>query len=332
MRTRLFTRLPALVFLAAFSAASGVSAAEQANVVPPKSAVSAPVSAPTASATAPVPVPANTPPSSAAAPSLRDEADARALESILLDQKKLFHALENDPETKRLPFDEQERRVLEIRRRYDALLARRGDDAAVMILYGKFLRQVDDRVQANEWFKKADRLMPNLAVVKHQLGVYAAEQGNYVSALNLLETAVKLEPRTAVYHHHLGEFLCIWRDHLIKDKLLTRPVFDEKMQTAFRKAATLQPEETGYLWRYAESFFDCTAPNWAQALIAWDALAVKATKPLEREMLGLYRARVFIELGQREEAERLLAASKSPQLEASRVKIGEALKRLRDSR
>jgi tetratricopeptide (TPR) repeat protein len=197
-----------------------------------------------------------------------------------------------------------------------------------MILYGKFLRQIDDRARANEWFKKADRLMPRFAVVKHQLGVYAAEEGHYKPALEWLETAAKLEPNTAVYHHHLGEFLSVWQRHLVKDGLLTRPVCDEKMQTAFRRAAALKPTETGYLWRYAVSFFDCEKPDWHAALLVWDALSVRAKTPLERETLGLYRARVFIGLGRRAEAERLLAASKSPQLESSRAKIREALKPL----
>lgn len=276
------------------------------------------------SAAPPGPAPAVVPPTHGT--TLRDEADARALETILRDQGNLFASLEKDPDTKRLPFDEQERRVLDLRNRYEALLNRRADDGAVMILYGKFLRQIDDRANANKWFKKADRLMPNLAVVKHQLGVYAAEEGRYKIALNLLETASKLEPRTAVYHHHLGEFLSVWQAHLVKDGVLTRAACDEKMQTAFRLAATLKQDEPAYLWRYALSFFDCEQPDWLKALVVWDALSVRAKTPLERETFSLYRARVFIGLGRRADAERLLLASQSPQLETSRAKIREALK------
>jgi tetratricopeptide (TPR) repeat protein len=285
-------------------------------------ATSAPTSTTTTAAAA-SPAPASTP---APAPSrLREEADAHALAAILADQGKLLNALENDPATQRLPFNERERRVLDLCRRYEALSSRRPEDAVVMVLYGKFLRLVSNRDLALQWFEKAARLMPDSAIIKHQRGLHAAEDGDYKAALPLLEAAAAREPRIAGYHFHLGEFLTVWRDHLVKDGLLTRAACDAKMLSAFRAAAVLKPGETAYPWRFAMSFFDCEKPDWAAALAAWDVLIPAAKEPLEREALALYRARVLAGLGRYDEAAGLLALSKTPRFETSRAKVREVL-------
>ena len=251
----------------------------------------------------------------------RDEASAKNLSAILADQKTLLDALQNDTEIKRLPQAEKEQRILALARRYETMLEKRPDDVAAMIFYGKFLRLVDARSEANQWFLKADTLAPNLAVIKHQLGVYAAEEGRIISALDLLETAIRLEPRTAIYHYHFGEFLATYRTHIAHSDLRTREDCDTKMQDAFRLAAELNPTEITYHWRHAQSFFDCEKPNWPKALVTWEQLEKKLKTPREHEVLGLYKARVLIELGRSAEAKRLVDASKSPEMETSRARL-----------
>ncbi|MDR2980904.1 MAG: hypothetical protein LBV12_01510 [Puniceicoccales bacterium] len=257
---------------------------------------------------------------------LREEADAKQLEEIVRDQAALFADLEQNPESQRLPQAEKERRISDLARRYEAYLIRRPKDVDALLLYGKFLRLVDMREEANKRFEEADKLWPNQAVIKHQLGAYAAEEGNYVTALTLLEQATRLAPKTAVYHYHFGEFLATYQNILSSRNLLKREECDKKMQEAFHTAAELNPDEAGYRWRYAESFFDCEKPNWRLALAAWNSLAAEARSPLEKEVLGLYRARVHAELGQKSEAETLLGASKSPQLESTREEIRNILR------
>ncbi|MDR2513217.1 MAG: hypothetical protein LBD01_05435 [Puniceicoccales bacterium] len=264
-----------------------------------------------------------TPPPSSAPPqqlSPAEAAAAKTLSEILDDQKKLLESLQSD-ETKHLSKSEKEQRILSIAKRYEAMLGKRPDDPTAMIFYGKFLRLVDAREEANRWFLKADALAPKLAVIKHQLGVYAAEEGRIVAALDLLETATQLEPRTAIYHYHFGEFLATYNKLIAHDKLLSREACDARMQDAFRSATELAPTEITYLWRHAQSFFDCEKPNWFKALTAWERLAPKLKTPREHEVLGLYKARVLIELGRSSEAKQLVDASKSPELETSRTRL-----------
>jgi tetratricopeptide (TPR) repeat protein len=284
----------------------------------PFAAGSAGEPAPTATA----PAPAATAPTIPDATELRDEADAVALEALLRDQQKLFAEIAGDPKNKSLPHAEKERRLTDISRRYERLLARAPDDPALMVLYAKFLRLVDDRAAANEWFAKADRLMPDTAVIKHQLGAYAAEEGRHVVAHNLLEQAVTLEPRVAIYHFHFAEFLVTYREHLVKDCVFkTDADCAARFRSEFARAAALAPENHAYAWRHAESFFDGAQPDNKGALAAWERLAVRTKDDLERETAVLQQVRALIGLKLYKQARERLAVSKSPRLAASRKKL-----------
>ncbi|MDR3229684.1 MAG: hypothetical protein LBT53_09860 [Puniceicoccales bacterium] len=307
--------------LAVFAAAAPAALfATAANAAP---------SSPSTTSTASTTSTPSTPPPAPALPdaeSLRDEADALTLDGILRDQEALFTALKDDAELRRLPHAEKERRLTELSRRYEVLLSRRPDDAAIMVLYGKFLRLIDDRARANECFAMADRLMPNTAVIKHQLGVFAAEEGRYIAAHNLLGQAVTLEPATAIYHFHYGEFLTTYNAHLVRDNIFkTQAECSTRAQAAFRRAAELTPENKAFQWRYAESFFERDPPDYAGAFAEWGRIAAKAKTAPDREAAWLQQARALTGTGRFAEARRLLATSKTPELAASRKRLTDIL-------
>lgn len=256
---------------------------------------------------------------------LREEAQLRTIAQLLEDQSALLKVINEDPEGARLPHAEKERRVKELILRYERCLRDEPEDVDVLLFYGKFLRAVDARREANGQFEKADKILPHQAMVQDQLGVYAAEEGDFRKAWALLGRAVQLEPKTAVYHYHLGEFLATYREHLVREKILRGGECDWKMLRAFQRASELAPEEAGYLWRWGESFFDCASPDWERALAVWNRIAGKAGTPLEKEVTGLWRARVLVRLGRSAEAEKLLAASRTPQLENSRKRLREEM-------
>ncbi len=256
----------------------------------------------------------------------RDGTEDQTLSELVNDQSVLLRALNVDPAVKGLPQAEKERRLNEIAKRYERFLVQNPRDLEAVILYGKFLRLVDSRDNADSVFRRADALDPNVAVVKNQLGLYAAEEGKFAAAFSLLERAVELAPEIAEYRYHLGEFLATYKPYLIEKKIIARIAADEKMQDAFRRAAELKPDEAGYKWRYAESFFDCSEKDWTAALAAWDALAGTAGTRAEREVLGLYRARVLIELERFAEAQKLIESSTLPKLQKTRERLNDALK------
>lgn len=220
-----------------------------------------------------------------------------------------------------LPQADKERRVRAILERYRRLLQDNPDDTEALILYGKFLRAVGERELAFKTFLSADRVSPNLAVVKHQLGAHLAENGEFAEALPLLRRAVELAPVEARYRYDFAEFLSVAGDSLAANGTLPRSERDGMMLENFAQAARLKPSEAGYRWRAAEAYHEVAKPDAKAALAAWDLIDRDARSPSEKEVVSLHRAKWLILLDRKDEARRLIVASSSPALDATRRRL-----------
>ena len=220
-----------------------------------------------------------------------------------------------------LPQAEKERRVKTILARYERLVDVNPDHLEALLLYGKFLRAVGERDTAFRVFLHADHLSPDLAVVKHQLGAHLAEDGKYADALPLFRRAIELAPSEPRYRYDYGEFLVVAGDELAMAGKLDHDEFDRLHQENFSAASRLKPTEAGYRWRAAEAYYDVKKPDAKAALAAWDVLLRDAGSPEEKEVIGLHRARWLITLGRIPEARKLIAASTTPALDATRLKL-----------
>lgn len=270
------------------------------------------------------PVPRAAPVAEPAAPLTPVElARARELRELVETSQKMLAAFARDDAAgeSTLPRAERERRVNDLADRYEVLLKQAPDDLGTLLLFGKYLRAIGYRDRAFEVFSRADRLDRTLAVVKHQLGAHHAEEGDFARALPLLLETTTLEPGVARYRYDFAEFLSAAGDRLAADGTLPRESRDRIMLENFAEAARLAPNEAGYRWRHAEAFHEVRKPDPAKALAAWDALSLGAKGDLEREVIGLHRARWLIALNRSEEARALIFASKTPALDATRRQL-----------
>ncbi|MBO94909.1 MAG: hypothetical protein CMI32_08455 [Opitutales bacterium] len=205
---------------------------------------------------------------------------------------------------------------------YESYLADNPKDQTALILYGKFLWRVDQSGPATGMFLEADKIDPEVAVVKQQIANYLTEKGRIAEALPYLLRAVELSPETAVYHHQLGSFLFLFRDELIRLGVTTRSSNDRNMVIAFREAAKLGHGKFEYRLRYAQSFFDVANPDWEEALRVWRELSNEENRaPVEAEYLFLCQARVLLELKRREEAKTLIDRVHSPVMGATKRRL-----------
>ncbi len=233
---------------------------------------------------------------------------------------------------------ERSRRLAAVASRYENFLARFPDDARALVLCAKFLRDGGEDDAARERLEKAEKLRPDWAVVRQQLGAIAAERGDFAEAARRLREAVELEPGTAEYQTQLGEILRVFRAELLAAGVFADAgTLDAAMQNAFRAARALRPGALDEAVRYAESFYDVAEPDFAAALDAWTLaknLAAAApelgaadsdARKFVAETLELHRARAFAELGRFAEAEKILRAGADPRLERSRGRVREIL-------
>jgi tetratricopeptide (TPR) repeat protein len=189
---------------------------------------------------------------------------------------------------------------------YDVLIQKSPDFAAAYVTYGMLLGKVGMTREAVSILLKANKLEPNLPLVKNEIGRYLAEDGKLVEALPWIMAAIDLEPKEPLYHYHLGKLLTEGRDDFIKTGQFTRPALDKAMLEAFRRAAELAPANFAYAYRSAEAYYDLETPQWDEALALWRKLDAGVQSPLEHQTLRLHEANVLIKQGKAAEARALI--------------------------
>ena len=259
----------------------------------------------------------------ALAPLPKTVSDDERLAAIAVADRDFFQALVQNPRT--WSNEERDRRAQAIHDQYYYYLTDHPQDVNALVLYGKLLSRTGQNDMADEAFRHADALTPNLAVVKQQLANHLAEAGQYKPALELLRQATALAPTEPVYHYQIGELLNIFYEHFLADKIFDRITLNQTMAAEFARAAELAPEQPAYAWRHAESFYDMAGPDWKAALAAWAGLAKHTTQPALLEMIRLHCARALLELGQLDQAALLIDQPVLPALEASRLELAKRL-------
>lgn len=206
---------------------------------------------------------------------------------------------------------------------FDDYLKKYPDIAAGYVSYALLLNQpiIGERKRAAMLLLKANRLDPNLPLVKNQLGNYLAEEGKPLDALNYYLAAVKLAPNEPLYHYQIGTLLTEAREDFIKSDAWTREMIDEAMQNAFEQAQALAPDNVGYAYRYGESFYDLERPEWSAALAYWQAFESKMTSAIGKETARLHQANVLIQQKKSAEARVVLATVNEGTLKAQKEKL-----------
>lgn len=206
---------------------------------------------------------------------------------------------------------------------YEAYLGKYPDVAAGYVSYAMLLNQpvLDERKRAAALLLKANKLDPDLPLVKNQLGNYLAEEGKPLEALNYYLAAVKLAPKEPLYHYQIGTLLTEAREDFLKQDGWTRTTLDETMQNAFEQAAALAPGDISYAYRYGESFYDLEHPEWSAALEWWRTLEGKVEGAVEKDTMRLHQANVLIHQKKFTEARVVLATVTAQALQTQKQKL-----------
>ncbi len=214
---------------------------------------------------------------------------------------------------------------------YESIILANPEEILPLLLYGKFLRQIDEPERAHQIFLKANALDPKVAVVKQQLANYFAEIGDHRGALIFFLAATELEPKVAVYHFSLGQCLAVFTDKFLQDEVYDRATLDKLTQQAFAEAVRLEPHNKDFQFRYGESFYDVEKPDWTAALAHWEKFFSLAVTDTEREIISLHKARVLCELQRWEDARESLAGVTKTSLEKAKRELWERLPTVKKS-
>jgi tetratricopeptide (TPR) repeat protein len=247
----------------------------------------------------------------------------RELKRILQRERTVIAAAQNAGEN--MDRSNTEMQLREIVRDYESLLRKDPQCVPAYIAYGLFLNSAGEAKRAYDIFKKAEKLEPELAVIKNQLGNHHAEEGEYKEALDYYLGAIALEPKEALYHYQLGTLLYEYREFFIDAKLFTRDALLTRSGEAFARAAELAPDNIAYTYRHAESFYDLPTPDWAAALAAWKSIEQRTKAGVELQTVLLHEANVLLQLGDRTAARAMLDRVTEAPLQGNKQKLVDQL-------
>ena len=219
---------------------------------------------------------------------------------------------------------------------YDDFLKRFPDYPPVYAAYGLMLNRLDLRRQSAAILTKGEEVFTEMAedegaqtpafrkdwaLLRNLLGNYVAEEGHPVEASVYFLGAIDLVPDEPLYHYQLGTLLTDAQDEFLLSGDWTRATLEDAMHEAFRQAAELAPDRIEFVYRYGESFYDLTNPDWDEALTVWSQLEADAQSEVERETMQLHRANVLLRQGKPAEARAALDSVTESVLQAQRQKL-----------
>lgn len=246
------------------------------------------------------------------------------LEDLQTRQNRLFEAYAREEN----PVDRtsMETQLYGIKDEYQALLSKNEGNVAVLVTFGLFLAQIDQREDSLKLLLKADSLDPTQPQVKNQLGNFMTEEANFALALPYFLDAIKLQPKEPLYHYQLGNLLFYFRDAFIKAKIFSETHLNEQMFDAFKNAARFGSDNLAYRYRFAEAYYDIPDADMEEALEEWKDIEKSTYSEDDKQIVRLHQANVHQILGNREMVPYILDKVTDPKYEDNKQKILERLR------
>jgi tetratricopeptide (TPR) repeat protein len=247
----------------------------------------------------------------------------KTLKEIVERQKQLFARAEKEGEQLDEARFAAEAKALA--GSYDVFIQKNPDFAPGYVAYGVFLGKIDMTKAAVAMLLKANKLDPNIPLVKNQLAKHLAEDGKPLEALPYLTSAIDLAPTEPLYHFHLGQLLLEAREDFLREGGWTRAALDKSMLEAFQRAADLAPADLSLAYQHAKAYYEIEPPRWEEALAVWEKLGGRATSETMRQLVKLQRANILVKLSRGDEARAVLDQVTDLKLTDEKQKVLDAI-------
>ena len=232
------------------------------------------------------------------------------LQDLQVRQRRLMEA--HRTVTNRDDQDSIEFRLFALRDEYQVLLSKTPDNVAVLVTYGLFLAEIDQREHALKVLLKADALEPEHPQVKNQLGNFMTEEASFALALPYYLDAIALAPEEPLYHYQLGNLLFHFKKQFIEEEIFTEDHLNSQMFNSFKEAAALGNNNLAFQYRYAEAFYDNPKADLKEALEEWQRIEGLSILERDKQMIRLHQANLQIMLGNKDLAEVILEKVTDP--------------------
>jgi tetratricopeptide (TPR) repeat protein len=215
----------------------------------------------------------------------------------------------------------------EVRKAYEDFLSHHPKHIEARLAYGSFLNDIGEEQDAIAQWDKARHLEPKDPAAWNNLANIYAHHGPIEKAFEYYEKAMDLDPKEPVYIENLAIITYLFRkDAKARYKMTEAQVFDKSLDL-YKKAMELDSKNFVLATDFAQSYYGIKPLRTEEALKAWNHALELAKTDLEKEGTYLHLARVELNSGLFDQAQKHLDLVKDSGLDELKTRLQKNLDR-----
>jgi tetratricopeptide (TPR) repeat protein len=255
----------------------------------------------------------------------KDEAALKEIEKITSEFDQF--AAKGAPGSRGVLTAKVEQLIEGVRKSYEEFLQRNPKHVDGYLAYGSFLNEIGEEYEAIRIWEKARKLDPKNPAAWNNLANVFGHRGPIKKAFQYYEKAIELDPKEPVYLQNLATTVYLFRKDAVETyRIDEQQVFDKALDL-YRQAMKLDPTNLVLATDYAQSYYGIQPPRVEDALKAWNHCLTLAKNDVEKEGLYLHLARVELNSGRLDDAQKHLSLVKDPAMDELKNRLQRNLER-----
>jgi tetratricopeptide (TPR) repeat protein len=244
------------------------------------------------------------------------EKDEAALEKIeKITQEYDAFAEKGAPGPRAAMFAKVDQLVDEVKKAYDDFLKKNPKHVEGYLAYGSFLNELGDEEAAVVKWEKARELDPKNPSAWNNLANVFGHIGPIKKAFQYYEKAIELDPKEPVYVQNLATTTYLFRKDAAETYRIDEEAVFNKALGLYRQAMKLDPTNIVLATDYAQSYYGIQPMRTNDAIAAWEHCLTLAKSDVEKEGIYLHLARVELNTGKFDAAQKHLDMVKDPAMD-----------------
>lgn len=222
-----------------------------------------------------------------------------------------------------------EQRLQALEKRYEDFLQRHPNHARARLAFGSFLSATRREPEALVQWEKAREIDPSNPAAWNNLANHYGHFGDVKKAFECYAKAIELNPLEPVYYQNFATTTYLFRKDAREHYGITEEEVFNRALALYRKAIQLDPTNLVLATDYAQSFYGIKPLRAEDAIDAWRYALELASNDVERQGIYTHLARVELNSGRFEEAQKHLDLVTLPMYESLKARLIRNLKEKR---
>jgi Flp pilus assembly protein TadD len=218
----------------------------------------------------------------------------------------------------------------DVKKAYDEFLLKNPKHVDGFLAYGSFLNETGDEDGATVQWEKARELDPKNPSPWNNLANIFGHIGPVKKAFQYYEKAIELDPKEPVYIQNLATTTYLFRKDAAETYRIDEEGVFNKALDLYRQAMKLDPTNLVLATDYAQSYYGIKPLRTNDAIAAWNHCLTLARSDVEKQGIYLHLARVELNSGLFNEAEKHLEMVKDPSMKELRTRLQRNLEKKRN--